>query len=57
MKHTVITIGREYGSGGHEIGARLAKRLGIPFYDKELIDIAAEKTGYSPVYVNDGPMR
>lgn len=45
MKHTVITIGREYGSGGHEIGARLAKRLGIPFYDKELIDIAAEKTG------------
>lgn len=38
----VITISREFGSGGREIGIRLAKRLGIPFYDKELISMAAE---------------
>lgn len=38
----VITISREFGSGGREIGIRLAKKLGIPFYDKELISMAAE---------------
>lgn len=38
----VITISREFGSGGREIGFRLSKKLGIPFYDKELISIAAE---------------
>lgn len=37
----IITISREFGSGGKEIGRRLAKRLGIPFYDKELITMAA----------------
>lgn len=45
MKHNIITIGREFGSGGHEIGSRLAKRLGMKFYDKELIKAAAEKMG------------
>ena len=45
MKHNIITIGREFGSGGHEIGARLAKRLGMKFCDKELITMAAEKMG------------
>lgn len=45
MKHNIITIGREFGSGGHEIGARLAKRLEMKFYDKELITMAAEKMG------------
>ncbi|MDO5407537.1 MAG: cytidylate kinase-like family protein [Eubacteriales bacterium] len=38
----VITISREFGSGGREIGFRLAEKLGIPFYDKELISMAAE---------------
>lgn len=38
----VITISREFGSGGREIGFRLSKKLGIPFYDKELISMAAE---------------
>ena len=51
MKHTVITIGRAYGSGGHEIGSRLAQRLGIAFYDKKLIDLAAEKTGYCEDFI------
>ncbi|WP_312942804.1 cytidylate kinase-like family protein [Oscillibacter sp.] len=44
---TVITIGRQLGSGGREIGLRLAKKLGIPFYDKELLRKAAEETGLS----------
>ncbi|NBH71651.1 cytidylate kinase-like family protein [Clostridiaceae bacterium] len=38
----VITISREFGSGGREIGFRLAEKLGIPFYDKEIISMAAE---------------
>ena len=38
----VITVSRELGSGGREVGLRLAKKLGIPFYDKELIAMAAE---------------
>ena len=37
----VITIARQYGSGGHEVGEKLAKRLNIPFYDKDLISMAA----------------
>lgn len=42
---TIITIGRQFGSGGREIGVRLAKKLEIPFYDKELLRTAAEKSG------------
>ena len=42
---TIITIGRQYGSGGREIGIRLAKSLGVPFYDKELLKEAAEQSG------------
>jgi len=42
---TVITIGRSFGSGGREIGIQLAKRLNIPFFDKELLRKAAEKSG------------
>ena len=53
MKNTIITIGREYGSGGHELGARLAARLGVPFYDDELIELAAEKSGFNPNYIKD----
>ncbi len=43
----VITISREYGSGGHEIGERIAKKLGIACYDETLIRMAAEKSGLS----------
>ena len=42
---TIITIGRQFGSGGKEVGIRVAKELGIPFYDKELLRAAAEKSG------------
>ena len=44
----IITITRQFGSGGREIGKALAKRLDIPFYDKELISIAAKESGVSP---------
>lgn len=41
--NTVITIGRQYGSGGRELGQILAKNLGFEFYDEELVTMAAEK--------------
>ena len=47
MKNRIITIGRQYGSGGRAIGQKTAGRLGIPYYDKELILLAAEKSGLS----------
>ena len=53
MKHNIITIGREFGSGGHEVGARLAERLGMKFYDKELVKIAADKMGCCEHFVEN----
>lgn len=43
--HTVITIGRQYGSGGRDIGKKLAEALGIPCYDEELLTIASKNSG------------
>ena len=43
----IITIGREFGSGGREIGIELSKKLNIPFYDKEILAEAAKKSGFS----------
>ena len=43
----IITIGREYGSGGGEIGRRLSKYFNIPCYDKELLTIVAKESGNS----------
>lgn len=45
MSKLVITIGRQYGSGGREIGECLSKKLGIKLYDKELITLAAKDSG------------
>lgn len=44
----IITIGRQFGSGGREIGEKVAQRLGYAFYDKELLTMAAEDSGLSP---------
>lgn len=52
MKNIVITIGREYGSGGKYIGELVAKKLNIPFYDKKLIDATYEKTGINYSKIN-----
>lgn len=45
MKHSVITIAREHGSGGRRIGKQLAEQLGIAYYDKSLIQLAAKQSG------------
>ena len=44
-EHLMITIGREYGSGGRELGELLAKKLGIAYYDKEILTRAAQESG------------
>ncbi len=48
MSYKVVAIGRQYGSGGHIIGELLSERLGCTYYDKNLIDIAAQKSGMNP---------
>ena len=47
----VITIGRQFGSGGHEVGSRLAKRMGIPFYDKEILRLTAKNSRFAESYL------
>ena len=47
MSKLLITISREYGSGGLLVGQELAEALGLPCYDKKLLTIAAEKSGFS----------
>lgn len=46
--NTIITIGRQFGSGGHEIGEKLAQKLNVKYYDKELLKRAAEDSGMCP---------
>ena len=47
-QHILITIGRQFGSGGKPVGDALSRKLGIPVYDNELITEAAKQSGYSP---------
>lgn len=56
-KHIVITISREYGSGGRYIGRLVADKLGIKFYDKEFIGKLAEQTGLSEEYIESNEQR
>ncbi|WP_297290684.1 AAA family ATPase [uncultured Flavonifractor sp.] len=53
MKHIVITIGREYGSGGRLIAKQLSEEMGITFYDKQLISDVAKKTGFSEHFIRN----
>ena len=53
MKKLIITISREYGSGGKEIGKRLAEKLNIPFYDKKIIEMSAEVSGLSKEFIEE----
>lgn len=46
-----IAVGRQFGSGGHDIAKKLADRLGFAFYDEELIQMAAGTTGYQPEFI------
>ena len=49
----VVTISREYGSGGHHIGELLAQRLGVKFYDRELITLTAQQSGLGECTVQE----
>lgn len=53
MDKKIITISREFGSGGRTIGHLVAEKLGIPFYDKELVDHIALESGFAPHYVEE----
>lgn len=52
--NTIVTISRQIGSGGRSIGRLLAKELGIPFYDRAIIDLAAEESGLSADFIHQG---
>lgn len=49
----VITISREFGSGGHDIGMEVAKRLNIPFYDQEIVDKAVAESGFTKEFIEE----
>lgn len=51
MKKTIVTISRQYGSGGRYIGENLAKELGVPCYDEKLIDMVAKESGFAESFV------
>ena len=53
MEKKIITISREFGSGGRTIGREVANRLGIPFYDKELVEQIALESGFAPKFVEE----
>ena len=53
VPYKVIVIGRQYGSGGHDIGKELAEKLGFAFYDNEIIQMTAGSTGYTPKFVQE----
>ncbi|WP_300365843.1 AAA family ATPase [Brachyspira sp.] len=53
----VITISREFGSGGRYIGEMVAKNLNIPFYDKAIIEMSSDKTGFSKEYIKENEQK
>ena len=53
MEKKIITISREFGSGGRTVGRMVADKLGIPFYDKELVDHIALESGFAPKFVEE----
>ena len=53
MAKRIITISREFGSGGRFLGEEVAKKLGIKYYDKDIIAQIAEQSGFSPEYITE----
>ncbi len=53
MEKKIITISREFGSGGRTIGRMVAEKLSIPFYDKELVEQIALESGFAPNYIEE----
>lgn len=53
MEKKIITISREFGSGGRTVGRQVAEKLGIPFYDEELVDHIALESGFAPHFIKE----
>ena len=53
MEKRIITISREYGAGGLPVGRLIAEKLGIPFYDKKLVEHVAEESGFAPKFIEE----
>lgn len=53
MKKRIITISRQFGSRGHSIGGAVANQIGIPCYDKEILDRIAAETGLAPGHIKE----
>ena len=53
MEKRIITISREYGAGGQPVGHMIAEKLGIPFYDKKLVEHVAEESGFAPKFIEE----
>ena len=53
MSKNIITISRQFGSGGRTVGRMLAERLGVPFYDKELVKQVADETGFDVGFIEE----
>lgn len=51
MGHRIITVSREFGSGGREVGKRLAERMGVAYYDREIITAVAQRSGLAEEYI------
>ena len=53
MEKRIITISREYGAGGQPVGHLIAEKLGIPFYDKNLVEHVAQESGFAPKFIEE----
>ena len=53
----IITIGRQFGSGGRDVGEKVAEYFNIPFYDKEHVELAAQKSNISKEALKEGLLR
>ena len=53
MEKRIITISREYGAGGQPVGHLIAEKLGIPFYDKKLVEQVAQESGFAPKFIEE----
>ena len=57
MSGTIITIARQYGSGRRSAGKELSKLLGVPFYDRAIVDLAAKESGMDADFISDGEQK
>lgn len=53
MEKKIITVSREFGSGGRTVGKMLSEKLGVPYYDKDIVNNVAEKTGFDKAFIEE----